>query len=44
VSDVFEPGRYFVTWYAPKSPSGIYIAQYKLADKLISRNKITLIK
>jgi hypothetical protein len=44
VSDVFEPGRYFVTWYAPKSPSGVYIAQYKLADKLISRNKITLIK
>ena len=44
VNDTYSAGDHTCTWKAPTGSSGIYLAQYKLDNKLISSQKLTLLK
>ena len=44
INKTYSAGEYTCTWKAPAGSSGIYLAQYKLNNELISCRKLTLLK
>ncbi|MCF7911730.1 MAG: T9SS type A sorting domain-containing protein [Candidatus Cloacimonetes bacterium] len=44
INETYSSGDHSITWQPPAASSGIYLAQYKLDQKLISSRKLTLLK